>query len=67
MSTTTNTQVITENIYTQGAHLCANDVYTEKNPTDNYRNCDCIFVDHNKKTFWFTTKAHVQHTQQLTH
>ena len=42
-------------------------VYTEKNPTDNYKNCDCIFVDHDKKTFWFTTKAHVQHTQQLTH
>lgn len=66
MSTvTTNTQIISENIYTQGAHLWANGIYTEKKPTSNYKDCDCIFVNHDNKTYWFTTKAHVEHTKQL--
>lgn len=65
MSQATNHQIVTENIFTQAGHLIGGLDYTEKDSTESYKNCDCLFIDHNDKTFWFSTQEHVKHTQQL--
>lgn len=65
MSKGINYQIVTGNIFTQAGHLIGAQNYKEKQSTDVYNNCDCLFVNHDNKTFWFSTQEHVKHTQQL--
>jgi len=58
-------QTITENIFTHAIHLQELKKYKELKPTDNYLECDALFVDHDKKTFWLTKKETLEHTNKL--
>lgn len=65
MSTKSNIQTVNENIFTQGMHLQERLKYKELNPTEKYDNCNVLFINHDKKTFWFTTTKTLEHTNKL--
>lgn len=61
---TTNYQVQRFNIFGLAIQLTEQN-YEELKPTNHYKTCDCIMVDHDKKRFFFTTTSTEKHINKL--